>query len=317
MSRPRTKLKLLQNFTLLGTGFATIAGWLASWHWLLELFSHFRLQYIVILFVAALIYACQRRWPWSLAALVLCGMNVPPVAGGLRISGNAVASEYAAPLVLVSVNLNSRNQDVSAVLDFTRAEQPDVLVLQEFTLRWAADLAALESEFPHYFQRPQEDSYGLALYSRWPITAAQAIALGDSTPALNTEIATADGPLQVIAVHLRPPMTGPWAAERAAQFKHLAKLARISQLPLAVVGDFNATPWSPGFRHWTDTSQLQHGPSGGGLAYTWPVAIPIFWIPIDACVVNADLIITSQRRGNSIGSDHYPLITSVQLKNYD
>jgi endonuclease/exonuclease/phosphatase (EEP) superfamily protein YafD len=309
----RPKLKSLHNLTLFGAGFATIAGWLAGWHWLLELFSHFRLQYIVILFAAALIYGLQRRWSWSVAALVLCGINVPPVGEVLQLSNAASASDYATPLVLVSVNLNSQNKDVSAVLDFTRTEQPDVLVLQEFTFRWAADLAALENEFPHHFQRPQEDSFGLAVYSRWPLTDTQAIALGDSTPALNTTVAAPQGLLQVIAVHLRPPMTGPWAAERAAQFRHLAGLVAVSQLPLAVLGDFNATPWSPDFRHWTVTSQLQHSPGGGGLAYTWPVAMPIFWIPIDACVVNENLMITSQHRGTPIGSDHYPLITSVQL----
>jgi endonuclease/exonuclease/phosphatase (EEP) superfamily protein YafD len=309
----RPKLKSLQNLTLFGTGFAAIAGWLAGWHWLLELFSHFRLQYIVILFAATLIYGLQRRWSWSAAALLLCGINVPPVVEVFQLSNDASATDDAAPLVLISVNLNSQNEDVSAVLDFSRTEQPDVLVLQEFTFRWATDLAALENEFPHHFQWPQEDMFGLAVYSRWPLTDAQAIALGDSTPALNMKITTPQGLLQVIAVHLRPPMTGLWAAERAAQFRHLAELAAVSQLPLAVLGDFNATPWSPNFRHWTVTSQLQQGPRGGRLAYTWPVAMPIFWIPIDACVVNEKLMITSQRRGTPIGSDHYPLITSVQL----
>ena len=153
------------------------------------------------------------------------------------------------------------------------------------------------------------------MYSRWPLTDAEVIALGNSTPALNTKIATPHGPLQVIAVHLRPPMTSTWAAERAAQFRHLARLAQVSELPLAVLGDFNATPWSPDFRHWTTNSKLQNGPRGTALGYTWPVAIPIFWIPIDACVVSESLIISSQRRGTPIGSDHYPLITSVQFTN--
>ena len=302
-----TTLKSLRTLVFAAAAFATAAGALGEWHWLLELFSHFRLQYVVILTSIALIYALQRRWGWVLVAVLLSIYNALTVASLFGSNGD---SSVASSLVVASANLNSNNRRADAVLDLVREEVPDVLVLQEFTSRWAADLSALKETFPYHFELPQEDNFGLALYSRLPINGTEVIALGESSPALRTEIATAEGPLLLIAVHLRPPVSPARARERIAQFRHLATLAT-DRLPLVVVGDFNATPWSPHFKHWIEEAGLQSGQGRGAVAYTWPAQLPIFWIPIDGCVVSNHLRIIEQRRGSSIGSDHYPLITFI------
>ena len=307
MTARLAKLKYLQGLILVGAGFATLAASLGQWYWLLELFSHFRLQYIFVLLPMTLLYGAQRRWALMLVAALLCAVNVRFVASLLQVS----PLDSRASLVVVSANLNSRNTNTDAVLALVRDERPDVLVVQELTPRWAIELATLEQTFPFTFRLPQEDNFGLALYSRWPLNNVQTIALGDSTPAVDAEVIVGTGPIRLIAVHLRPPMTPTWAKERTNQFLHLTELAATNLLPLVVVGDFNATPWSPDFRRWTTEAQLQNGQRKGGVAYTWPVGLPVLWIPIDACVVSTDLVITRQRRGPSIGSDHYPLVTSI------
>lgn len=104
------------------------------------------------------------------------------------------------------------------------------------------------------------------------------------------------------------------AAQRARQFAALKALTANANLPLAVVGDFNATPWSPDFREWIDANSLHNGIGGHGLTYTWPTIAPILWIPIDACVVNNRLAVVAQRRGDRIGSDHYPVVTTLVTK---
>ena len=88
-------------------------------------------------------------------------------------------------------------------------------------------------------------------------------------------------------------------------------MAANTHMPLAVVGDFNATPWSAHFRRWTSAAGMHIGRGSQGLAYTWPTSMPLLWIPIDTCVVNNGLQIVTQRRGSRIGSDHYPLVTTL------
>jgi len=297
--------------TLVACVAATAAAYSARWHWFLELFSHFRVQYFVVLVAVALLYATQRKFVGVGIAVVCAALNVIPVANLFATNLDTQVPAGVDPWVLVSANLSSGNQHVDAVVGYLAAEQAAVVALQEYTFRWAADLAPLHGQYPHRFELPRGDDFGLALYSRWPLLATKAIDLGNSTAAIVVDVDTPSGPVRVITVHLRAPMTADSAAQRARQFAALEKLTASADLPLAVVGDFNATPWSPDFREWTDTNGLQNGIDGHGVAYTWPTVAPPLWIPIDACVVNNRLAVVAQRRGDRIGSDHYPLVTTL------
>lgn len=307
-------LKLLPMLLLCGCVGATAAAYFADEYWLLELFSHFRVQYVVLLTVLTLFYAWKRQAGALTIALSCAVLNIVPIAGFFVSRPNndvpPVASE-GIPWTLLSANLNSGNKNAAAVLGHLATEQAHVVVLQEYNARWAEELSELQTRYPFHFRLPREDNFGLALFSQWPLLSAEAIDLGGSTPAIVAKLTTASGPLQIIAVHLRPPLTADRAAQRARQFAALTQLAAETELPLAVVGDFNATPWSPQFHRWIHTAKLSNGLGGQGLAYTWPTTMPMFRIPIDACVVNDGLKIVAQRRGNRIGSDHYPVVTTL------
>ena len=193
MSRFRQQLKSLPVVMLVSCIGATGAAYAGKWHWLLELFSHFRLQYIATLVVLGVFYAWQKRF-LGLGIAVLGGaLNVIPIASLLASNVDSPLSANAEPWVLVSANLNSGNNNVTAVLDHLAAEQADLVVLQEYTSRWAADLVQLQSQYPHHFGLPRKDQFGLALYSRWPLLSAKAIPLGDSSAAIVAEVATTNG----------------------------------------------------------------------------------------------------------------------------
>ena len=157
------------------------------------------------------------------AALLLCGLNVLPLTGLLSVGGPAVTSSTP-PWVLLSANLNSGNEETGALLELVTAEKPAVVILQEFTPRWASELATLRKQYRYHYELPREDNFGLALYSYWPLESTDVVALGNSTPAVTTTLVTGQGRVGVIAVHLRPPMTANWAAQRRRQFLHLTRL---------------------------------------------------------------------------------------------
>jgi endonuclease/exonuclease/phosphatase (EEP) superfamily protein YafD len=68
-----------------------------------------------------------------------------------------------------------------------------------------------------------------------------------------------------------------------------------------MAGDFNATPWSAGL----DVVQKEGLVRATSLAPTWPAHLPVpAVIPIDHVVVSRHWVVTENRRGPNIGSDH-------------
>jgi endonuclease/exonuclease/phosphatase family metal-dependent hydrolase len=48
-----------------------------------------------------------------------------------------------------------------------------------------------------------------------------------------------------------------------------------------------------------------------GLGFTWPTFFPLLGIPIDHCLVSADLGVAQYRRLADFGSDHYPVLARL------
>ena len=109
-------------------------------------------------------------------------------------------------------------------------------------------LTGFHSPARHKHRHGQWSSSGLAVLSRWPIQAAEPIAL-PSNPldgeriAQKVDIDTPHGPLRVVNLHLTH-LTGPDAARlRQAQLAEIHRQALIGWTgPIVFAGDFNASP---------------------------------------------------------------------------
>ena len=58
-------------------------------------------------------------------------------------------------------------------------------------------------------------------------------------------------------------------------------------------------------------SQLRDGSKGFGLNISWPAFFPPLGIPIDHCLVSPGVGVCNRRTGQSVGSDHYPVIVDL------
>jgi endonuclease/exonuclease/phosphatase (EEP) superfamily protein YafD len=77
-----------------------------------------------------------------------------------------------------------------------------------------------------------------------------------------------------------------------------------------LAGDFNTTPWAPGYR-----ALLSTGLDDDGRTRTsWPAFLPFALIPIDHVLVSPQLQVISKRRGPRLGSDHYPIVVELRLR---
>lgn len=302
----------LAILVIVATTLTTVGSLGARAGWVLELFSHFPVQYLVAQVVAAAICLGLRLWPWAGLALVAAVPNVVAIAPYLPGLVAAPASMVAAnaPVTLVAANLLYSQEDPTRARAFLLGQSADIVVLSEFTPRWRQKLAVLEQTYPYFALRDRWNPWGIAVYSKYPFEDVEDLDLGDDQSShLRILLQLPGGRAEVYAVHLASPPSGLQAAQRNTQLRRLA--ARIAAadpaLPRIVVGDFNSTPFSPFFRDLLRDTGLRDGRRPFGLHYTWP-ALPVpVWIAIDHCLVSANVVVTRVAAGPRIASDHLPL----------
>lgn len=127
-----------------------------------------------------------------------------------------------------------------------------------------------------------------------------------------------DDCLTLIGMHAQMPLAppGPAGAKRDRQLLAVAELAR--QAPngrVLLIGDLNATPWSPGFRAMLEASGLRDtAPMLGlaGLAPTWPSWLP-GWLGlnIDHALIGRGLTLRQRGLVDDPASDHRALWVEV------
>jgi endonuclease/exonuclease/phosphatase (EEP) superfamily protein YafD len=283
----------------------------ARLHWMLELTTHFRVQYLGVTIALLVLVALRRRWG-ACAALVAAGAvsaaAVLPYLP-LGVAAKAVAAD-AARLTVLSVNVSYRQFAARTLLQTIRDAKPDVLVVQELTPHAETVLAGLDAEFPYNQKFPAEGAYGIGLWSRLPIESSATFALG-RVPAIEARLRGVDGTFTVIGVHLRAPMTARRAAARNQELGELAARIRATDGPLIVAGDFNATPYTPYFQEWLEQSGLTDSRRGRTLSTSWPTMMPLAGIPIDHVAVNDGFTVISHQRLPNFDSDHYGILVEL------
>ncbi len=156
--------------------------------------------------------------------------------------------------------------------------------------------------------------YGIALFSRIPFEAASIKSIGKAArPSLIAKFNINGQRFTLIGTHPRSPLVNADANDRNEQLGALARF--ISSQPGATIllGDLNATPWSPFFRDLLAKTGLRDSRKGYGLQPTWPVGFPPLWIPIDHCLVSSNVVVHHREIGPDIGSDHYPVLIDFSV----
>jgi len=313
-------LRRLAVLTVAATALATLAARGARSSWLLELFSHFPLQYLVLQVLAAMACLALGRRTWALLALLAAVANLQalwPYVPGLVAGHDAPAGDTGTPTVrLIAANLLYRQEDAGAIRAYLGRRSPDLVVLSEFTPRWREKLRDLERAYPHVVLRPRLNAWGLAIYSRHPLRAIEELDLGDTQSSnLRVLVQLPTGLVEVYGIHLASPPSRERAAQRNTQLRLLARriAAADPALPRIVAGDFNATPWSPHFRDLLRDARLRDAREPFGLQATWPALPAPFGIPIDHCLVSGPLEVTRVATGDHTGSDHWPLECEFRL----
>ena len=283
--------------------------------WPGELATHFRLQYAWALGVSGSLLFAAHWWPAAAIAMSLAAMNLPGL-WRYRASRRAMASTSDhRPLRILCANLLWTNRSYDRFHRCVTLVQPDVLVLEEVSLAWAASLARLAAQYPFTATVRQDERYGIYLFSRMPLARASLVPrrpLGP--PSLVADLDWHGRRLTLIGAHPFSPKTPRRLRQRNRQLRQLAAFAQRRRGPLMILGDLNTTSWSPTFQAFLRTTRLRDSRLGFGLQPTWPVRLPWLRITLDHCLVSEEIVITHRAVGPSIGSDHYPIIVECVLQ---
>jgi endonuclease/exonuclease/phosphatase (EEP) superfamily protein YafD len=285
----------------------------ARLHWVLELTTHFRLQYAALTVALLAVLVLRRQWAASSVLVAVGALSVAPLLPYLPASPAPQRASAAAPLKVLSVNVSFWQFSAPRLLAIVRDEDPDILLVQELTPHAARVLAELDTAFPHHRKFPADGPYGIGLWSRVPLESGETFALG-RVPAIEARLRGPTGTFTVIGVHLRAPTTPRRAAARNQELRALAERSAAIAEPLIVAGDFNVTPYSPYFGDWLEASGLTDSRRGRTLSVSWPTTLPLLGIPIDHVAVSDGFTILSHRRLPNFESDHYGIVVEVAMK---
>ena len=154
----------------------------------------------------------------------------------------------------MSANLLMVNRDTQGIIDEILAARPDVVLLQEYTDAWhAAAKPALSAQYPFSSFVTQDDSFGVAIYSRTPFVEGgvdNRLPLGPSLAPQTRAVVRFAGRVtwrSTTSTSCRP-ATSATRPRGAFQFADLLQTLSGEKLPYVVAGDWNFTADVPQHR---------------------------------------------------------------------
>ena len=277
----------------------------------IELFSHFRLQYLLVSLLLLIPLALRRQALYSLLLALAVVLNASYVLPWYTGGDAATAS---GKIKVLYANVLRSNREHDRLLALIRREQPDIVALLEISSQWLEALKTLQEDYPHSYTAPREDNFGVALLSRMPLSGAKHVnspPLGYPTILAGIDV---DGAaITLITTHPMIPLGADNFAARNQQLQSIEEIVAATNDDVILFGDLNASLWDRHYRHFEGATSLRNARRGHGILPTWPTFMPPAMIPIDHVLVSERIGIADIRTGPRIGSDHLPLVVTVTL----
>jgi endonuclease/exonuclease/phosphatase (EEP) superfamily protein YafD len=292
-----------------GVALATLLSVLADRAWLFDLLANFRVQYLWIGVLAGVALAVNRlRIPFAIVGLALLVNLVAVAPYWLGSIAEPVGEER---LDILHLNTQAGNPAKSEVVDFVRNADADLVFLAEVTPVLAELLAAADLPFDVIAATPGTTPMGLVALARDGIATGRLTNLGVSEiPAMLVQARLGTRPIEILAFHASSPGEERRSANRDDQLAAAGALVSGRSTPMILVGDFNATPWTPALRRLLDAG-LVDAQRGRGVAGSWPAGWGPLMIAIDHLLHTPELTTTAYTYGDSVGSDHRSLHVTI------
>ncbi len=283
-------------------------------NWLLDLFAHARIYYLLYFFLVFLFSLFRKKWkPMLISVFIFLGI----VSSLSKFYLPTANSNTESNLKIAAINLLSANRKQMEVRKYLHEKDFDIILFQEFTPRWDNDLKNLKQKYPYQEKEVRDDNFGIALMSKGKIEEVEFQKLskyGFPTIIGNFKIGEKD--LSIIGTHPVPPTARIPFHDRNEQFKKLNKIVRDLEKENEVIlmGDFNCTSFSPNFSLLTEGSTLRDSRIGFGILTSWWAEVEFIHITLDHALVSEGIKVKNRSVGPFIGSDHLPVELEIGFK---
>lgn len=319
----------MRLFTLLLSAFVLIASGLPlinTGEWWIRIFDFPRLQ-IAVLTILSLILAfiyIDFKWKYKLPIVLLLSVALiyqlklvvvyTPLYKREAKDSNMQAKDNSFTLLVSNVRMDS--DDKVSFRALVKKYNPDILLINEPDQLWAKAISKLDGDFPYSIKYPLNNSYGMMLLSKLPLTdSAVNFLVKDDIPSIFTKITLSSGIIiDFYGVHPEPPVPGTDTYERDTELLIIGNKIRASTKPTIVAGDMNDVGWSGTSKLFRKYSKLVDPREGRGLYTTFNVSVPLLRYPLDHIFYSKEFGLLWLKKLEDIGSDHYPLLIALNYE---
>ncbi len=339
----RIAVGLLSLVLILGTAITL----LRSNAWWIRIFDFPRIQIAVLIGLTLAGYAALRHYgrlrPWEYVLAAVVGLalvwqliSIAPytVLYPKQMSDSRVEDD-SNRISLLIYNVLYDNREVAALRDLIRDTDPDLILLSEPTQWWLEQLDGLEGDYPYTLHQPQENEYGMLLYSRLELVNPEIrFLIEPKIPSFRSQVRLRSGTLVTLyGVHPRPPgLKRPDdekkdrgndedngeededgeredSDNRDAELLLVAKeVTELGDVPVIVAGDFNDVAWSHTTHLFQRTGGLLDPRVCRGFINTFDTGNRFMRYPLDHVFASQQFLLVELRRLPHIGSDHFPML---------
>jgi endonuclease/exonuclease/phosphatase (EEP) superfamily protein YafD len=309
----------------------TILSLLPFNHWICRIWEFPRFQLVCIGLFNVIILLCFNSSYFeplflfslitNLAVIIFHGLWILPYTRIYKKEVLRAQKDCETSLSILTSNVLMTNRNAQKLIEQILYYQPDILVTLESDIWWQQQLDDALTHYPHRIAVPQDNLYGMHVYSQIPLSNMQVrYTVKDSIPSIECEAKLENGVLiKCFFVHPEPPSPteAKTAKPRDKELLLYADEAKNSNGPVIVTGDLNDVAWSPTTRAFRKQSELYDPRIGRGFFNTFHVYH--WWArwPLDHIFLSKHFSLVSIKRLADIGSDHFPLFTRLCLKHED
>lgn len=299
---------------------------IVNWeHWTVRIWDYPCKQFLVALSTSlVLFFSIHHQLDWLFLAVLVSGICAeallihkiyPYTSLAKKQLPNSNASKKDISLLISNVLMENDNYLKLKELLFEK--NADIIMLIETDSTWESALKDLEKDYPFCHHHPLPNTYGILIYSKFPLQNAQyRFITSESIPSFQANLELPNGKtINFYGLHPEPPFPtiSTTTARRDAEILKVGREIKDSDQPTIVAGDLNDVAWSYTTQLFQKESRMLDPRKGRGFFSTFHA--DHFWArwPLDHVFVSKHFELVKMERLRNIGSDHFPIYIELNL----
>lgn len=310
--------------------FVTIWGWMPLDNWWVRVVEFPRIQIMVLGVVAwaamILFYSEWQIGQWllflalSLTLAYQLRMVLPYTQLWKKEVQNATDDPKLAEhqIKIMVSNVLTPNEQKQDLVNLVNDKNPDILIALETDKKWERALEQIEPDYPYTVKVPLDNLYGMHLYSKLELIDPEIkYLIIDDIPSIHSQLRLQSGRVVwLYCLHPMPP--SPTEADKSttrdAELLMVGKHIKEHEQTAILAGDLNDVAWSKTTRRFQRISGLLDPRIGRYFINTFHVKYPFLRWALDHIFHSACFTLVDISRMPSIGSDHFPVMTTLQYE---